>query len=131
MENTKPIIDFEKKTKSKVIFYCLFLIIIGPIFGYFFIYQKIEVMKAGLEIEYTHKAIALLSTSLSMGLYFLFLRINNDVDFKNLSIKEKKIFIGAMVFMTISVIATIVWFNTQIQNMVMNNKVFIIINVFA
>ncbi len=115
MENSKPVLDFDKKPKSKVVLYCLFMMIIGLVFGYYFIYQKIEAMKAGLEIEYSYKVIALSPISLSMGLYFLFFRINNDGHFKDLQPKDKKIFVGAMVFISISVIATIVWFNIQMK----------------
>jgi hypothetical protein len=40
-------------------------------------------------------------------------RIKNNGHFKDLSLKDKKIFICAALFMVISVIATIVWFNMQ------------------
>ncbi len=104
MKNIKPVSNFDKKPKSKIILYCFLMISIGLILGYFFIYQK---------IEYSYKAIALSPISLSMGLCFLFFRINNDGHFKDLQPKDKKIFVGAIVFMVISVISIIVWFNIQ------------------
>ena len=90
MKNIKPVSNFDKKPKSKIILYCFLMISIGLILGYFFIYQK---------IEYSYKAIALSPISLSMGLCFLFFRINNDGHFKDLQPKDKKIFVGAIVFM--------------------------------
>ncbi len=113
MENTKPIQNQEQQPKKNILLYCFLILTIGLIFGYFFIYQKVEDMKLGKEISYSYEAIALSPLSISMGLYFMLFRIKNNGHFKDLPLKDKKIFIGAAVFMIISVIATIVWFNMQ------------------
>jgi hypothetical protein len=113
MENTKPIQNQEQQPKKNILLYCFLILAIGLIFGYFFIYQKVEEMKLGKEISYSYKAIALSSLCISMGLYFIFFRIKTDGKYTDLPPKDKKIFIGAAVFMVISVIATIVWFNIQ------------------
>ena len=113
MENSKPVVNKQEKKPKNIKLYCFLIIILGLIFGYFFIYQKIIDMQLNQEISYSYKAIALSPICISMGLYFLFFRINNDGHFKDLSTIDKKIFIGAIVLMAISVIATIVWFNLQ------------------
>jgi hypothetical protein len=103
-----------KPSKFSVKQMSFFIILLGFVLGYFFIYRKIEIMKQGQDLYYSYKVIALVPMCISMGLYFMIFRINNDGHFKNLSPKDKRTFVIAMVFMALSVIATIVWFNGQL-----------------
>ncbi len=85
MENTKSDQNVNKKPKKNVLLYSCFIFILGILTGYFFIYQKIETMKLGLDLTYSYKAIAASPFCISMGLYFSLFRINNDGHFRDLS----------------------------------------------
>ncbi len=92
----------------------LFIIIISIGLGYFFIYEKWRNMVEGVpEVTYSLKALALAPFFTVMGIYYLFLPPSGTGAYKDLTEKEKPIFIFVMILALLASATFYFWFQQQ------------------
>ena len=91
-----------------------FLILLGLVLGYFFIYRKVEQMKLQADITYSMKGMLLVSFSIVFGIFYLIFTPAGAGAWKDLTAKEKPFFIGALVLSALVFAGLAYWFNTQL-----------------
>lgn len=109
MERSNQIIAYLNRYKGG-----LFLIIIGAIAMYFFIYAPIEEMKKQIEIDYSFKGILIGPALFVMGIYVLIFTNGGKFSIQDLSDKEKKTFYSAFAVGFAFGFLALYWFKNQL-----------------
>lgn len=109
MKNSNQIISILNKHKGGI-----FLIAVGIIAMYYFIYSPIEAMKNQVEIDYSFKMILIGPALFVMGLYLLVFTNGGKFSIENLSDKEKKMFYFAFIVGFAFGFLALYWFKNQL-----------------
>ncbi len=88
---------------------------VGLAFGYYFVYLKVQAMQQHLpEIRYSGKPLIFIPFMLVFGLYYLLFTPAGSGAWKELTPKEKPVFIAALIITLVGVVGLFVWFNSQL-----------------
>ncbi len=109
MGNLHKIRSFLKKSIGGI-----FLIVVGAISMYYFIYLPIERMKHQLVIDYFYKGILIGPAIFVMGFYILIFTPGGRFSLQNLSSKEKKLFYLAVFIGLALGFVALCWFKNQL-----------------
>ncbi len=91
------------------------MVLVGLIFAYFFVYQKIQAMRQHEDFTYSVKAMIIVPLGVVFGLYYIIFQPSGNGAWKNLEPKEKPSFIVTLVVFFISCILLAIWFNSQLK----------------
>ncbi len=101
------------KTRKRML--GVLFILIGLVLGYFFIYLKIADMEQQKEITYSVKAMVLVPFSMVFGLYYILFTPSGSGAWKDLTVKERPIFIITLVLAAASTFFTVYVFSRQLS----------------
>lgn len=104
-----------KPSKTKKVLVGCFLVVLGIVLCYFFIYQKIQEMKLQQDITYSVKGMLLVPVCIVFGLYYILFTPSGSGALKDLSAKEKPYFWGAMAVFLLASAGLFYWFSLQLK----------------
>ena len=103
-----------KSSKTPKILAGIFLILLGLVLGYFFVYAKVQEMKLQQDITYHMKLMILVPFCIVFGLYYIAFTPEGAGSWKELTQKQKPWFVAALVISALATVGLAYWFNSQL-----------------